>query len=131
MSAATMIWPAVATALMTRAEPRDRGVIRRSVSANHPARNILPTTPLDRPGGPLTHGIAIEQQRDHHRRIVRRTTVPVSPISTIEPGEIKRLDSVQHEPRDMVLIQPIPQARRQQQLQLPITQQKVLSHARK
>ena len=110
-------------------EPRDRGVIRHPVRADHPGRDILPATPLDHPRRPFPARVAVEQKRDHHRRIVRGPPMPIRPISAIELRQIHRLHRVQHEPHDVILTKPIPQARRQQQLLLTITRQKVLSHA--
>jgi hypothetical protein len=68
--------------------------------------------------------------RPHHRRIVRRTTVPISPIGPVERVQIERVDGVQHERRQVTLRQPIPHPRRQQQLLITITTQKVLGHPR-
>ncbi len=57
--------------------------------------------------------------------------MPISAISTIKLGQIYRLNRVQNAPHDMILTHPLRQAGRQQQLLLPITRQKVLSHDRK
>jgi hypothetical protein len=59
------------------AKPRDRRVIRRLVSTDHPRGNVLNAAPLNPPRRPLTDRIAVKQQRHHHRRIMRRPTLPV------------------------------------------------------
>ena len=45
-----------------------------------------------------------------------------------ERGQIELADRVDHEPREVILGQPLAQARRQQQLLLAITRQEVLRH---
>jgi hypothetical protein len=83
---------------------------------------------LDRPRGPLPQGIAVEQQRDHHRRIVCRATMTVGAVSAIELAQIDLADDIKHQPREMIVIKPLPQTRRQQQRLLAITPQEVLRH---
>jgi hypothetical protein len=72
--------------------------------------------------------VRIDQQRDHHRRIVRRTAVPIAAIAAIELVEIHCLDGGDHEPSEVVGRQPLVQARRQQKWLRPITPQEILCH---
>lgn len=58
--------------LVALAKTRDRRVIRALVRRDHPVGDILDTLTLDHPRGTLPHRIGVEQQRDHHPRIVRR-----------------------------------------------------------
>jgi hypothetical protein len=51
--------------------PSDRCVIRRLVGADHPRGDILDAAPLKAPRRALADRIAVEQQRNHHRRVVR------------------------------------------------------------
>jgi len=51
-------------------------------------------------------------------------------IGSQERSHVELADRVDHEPREVVLAQPLTQARRQQQLLLAITRQEVLRHAR-
>jgi hypothetical protein len=113
---------------MAGAETRDRGVVRRLVGADDPGRDVLVATPLDRPRGPHSERIAVEQQRDHHRWIVRRPAVTVGPIGAIERPKIDLADDVDDQPRQVILADPFPQTRRQQQRLLAITPQEVLRH---
>ena len=115
-------------ALVTLAKPRDRGVIGRLIGADHARGDVLDTAPLQPPRRTLPDRVAVKQQRDHHRRIVRRPTMPVDPIGRVEPAQVKRGDGVDHEPREVPLGQPLAQARRQQQLLLAITRDEVLRH---
>ena len=114
--------------LMALAKPRDRRVIRRLVGRDHPHRDILMAAPLDPPRGPLADRVRVDQQRHHHRRVVRRATPAVVAIAGQERRQIHRLDSVQDKPREVILRQPLPQTRRQQQLLLAITRDEVLRH---
>jgi hypothetical protein len=61
----------------------------------------------------------------------RRTTPPILAITRIKRRQIHVPDRVDHEPRQMVLRQPLPQRRRHQQQLLTITLDEVLSHAQK
>ena len=115
-------------ALVALAEPRDRRVIRRLVGADHPRRDVLDAAPLDPPRRALADRVAVEQQRDHHRRIVRRPALPVVAIGRVERAQIKLRDGVDDKPREMPLRQPLAQARRQQQLLIAITREEVLRH---
>jgi hypothetical protein len=115
--------------LVALAEPRDRRVIRPLVSADHPGRHVFDTAALKAPRRALPDRIAVEQQRDHHRRIVCPTTMPVDPVGGVEGRQIELRDGVDHEPREVALREPVAQARRQQQLLIAITRDEVLRHA--
>ena len=114
--------------LVTRQEPRDRRVIRNKVRSDHPIRDVLPAVTLDPTRGPLLRRIRIQNERHHHRRLIRRAPVAVSAIRRIERREIQPLHRVDHEPRQMILRQPLPQRRRHQKRLLTTTFNKVLTH---
>jgi hypothetical protein len=54
--------------------------------------------------------------------------MPVGAIGGKERGQIKLANYVDHKPREVILGQPLAQARRQQQLLLAIARQEVLRH---
>ena len=108
-------------ALVADPEARDRGVIRRLVGGDHPERDVLAAAPLDPPRRALADRVRVHDQRHHHRRIVRRATPAVPPIRSQERGQIELADRVDHKPREVIISQPLTQARRQQQLLLAIT----------
>jgi hypothetical protein len=114
--------------LVPNPEPSNRRVIRHPVGADHPERHILTATSLDRTRRPLTNRVGVQEQRDHHRRLVRRPTPPVIAIVGVEPAQIDRVDRVNHKPSEMVLRQPLAQARRQQQLLITVTRKEVPRH---
>src|SRR5207302_5258705 len=81
--------------------------------------------------GALPLRIGIKHDRDHHRGVVRRMTPSVLAIARVERREVDVPDRVDHEPRQMVLRQPLAQRGRHQQQLLTVTLDEVLSHAQK
>jgi hypothetical protein len=117
--------------LMACAEPGDRGVIWGLICADDPGRDILVAATLDRPRRPLPQGIAVEQQRDHHRRIMGRPPVTIGAIGAVELGKIDLGDDINHQPGEVTVPEPLAQAGRQQERLLSITPQEVLRHDQK
>ena len=115
-------------ALVPDPEARDRRVIGHPVRGDHPKRDVVLAVALDPPRRALPDRVRVQQQRHHHRRLVRRTTPPISAIRGVERSQIDLADGVDDTPRQVVLRQPLAQARRQQQLLLAITRQEVLRH---
>jgi hypothetical protein len=113
---------------VANAKARDGRVVGRLVGGDDAERDVLLAAAFDAARGALADRVGVEQQRDHHRRIMRRPAMPVGAIGRIERPEIHRLDNVEHEPREVILGQPLAQARRQQQLLLAITRDEVLRH---
>jgi hypothetical protein len=77
---------------------------------------------------PVYPGASIQQQRDHHARIVRRTPDTITAIRAVERRQIHLLDRGEHKPRQVILRQPVLQARRHQQHLPAITTDEVLRH---
>jgi hypothetical protein len=115
-------------ALVADTEARDRGVIWHLVGRDHPERDVLAAPSLDPPRRALADRVRIHDQRHHHRRIVRRPAVPIGAIGGKERGQIELGEHLDHKPREVILGQPLAQARRQQQLLLAIARQEVLRH---
>ena len=61
-------------------------------------------------------------------RRMRRAAVAVPTVSGVERRQIHAGDRVEHEPREVILGQPVAQRRRHQQHLIPITRQEVLRH---
>jgi hypothetical protein len=74
--------------LVALAEARDRRVIRPLVGADDPRGDVLDAAPLDPPRRPLAERVAVEQQRDHHRRIVRRPALTIVAVDRVERPQI-------------------------------------------
>jgi hypothetical protein len=117
-------------ALVTLAEPGDRRVIGLAVRRDDPKRDVLRTAALDHPRRALPTRVGVDEQRDHHRRIMRRATMPVRAIVGVKRRQIHRLDRSDHKPREVILRQPLIQTRRQQKRLLAIAPQEVLRHDR-
>src|SRR5213076_857892 len=64
----------------------------------------------------------------HHRRLVRRPAVTISPIRAIERRQIHLTHGIDHEPRQMIPRKPIPHVRRQKKPLLTPTLNEVLRH---
>jgi transposase len=88
------------------------------LAADHARGHVLDTAPLDPSRGPFTERVRVHQQRHHHRRIMRRPSVPVGAIVAVEAGQIQRVYVVDNKPREVIPRQPLAQARRQPQLLL-------------
>ena len=115
---------------MLAAKPVDRHVIRCQVRADHPVHHVLPARTLDPPRGPLTLRIRVQDQRDHHRRLIRRATPPIRAIPRIEHRQIHLPHDIQQTPRQMPLGQPHLQRRRHQERLITVNSNEVLGHAR-
>ena len=117
--------------LVADTEPRDRRVIGCLLCRDHAVGDILHAAPLDPPRGAFAPRIGIDQQRHHHRRLKGRPAPPILAVGAIKRRQIHLLNRPQHEPRQMVLRQPIPWVRRHQERLLTIARQEVHSHAPK
>jgi hypothetical protein len=102
--------------LVPGAEARDRRVIGNLVRRDHTKGDVLAAAPLDPATGALAERIRVQQQRHHHPGLERRPTPTVLPVGVVERAQLDLVDRVEHEPRQMILGQPLAQAWRQQQL---------------
>jgi hypothetical protein len=105
-------------------EARDRRVIGRVVGGDHAKRDIVAAAALDRPR--RAHRGSRRRSTNSatiNRRIMGRATPAVVAIAGVERGQIHLANGVEHEPRQMLLGQPLAQARRQQQLLLAVTRE--------
>ena len=77
---------------------------------------------------PVYPGASVHKQRDHHRRVIRRTTLTVLPIRPIEPAQVHLVDRPQDRPHHMIDRHPLRQIRRHQHRLPPITSNEILWH---
>jgi hypothetical protein len=115
--------------LMALEEPRDRRVIRPLLGGQHPKSDVLLAGALDHARGPDPARVGVEQQRDHHRRVIGRPAAPVDAIGRIERLQIHLGHGVDHKPREMPLGQPVTDVGRQQKRLLAVTTDEVMRHA--
>src|SRR3954451_20491904 len=77
---------------------------------------------------PVYPGASVEQQRDHHRRVIRRPAAPVDPIGRVEHVEVQLRHRVDDKPRQVPRRQPLADVGRHQKRLLAITSDKALAH---
>jgi hypothetical protein len=114
--------------LVAGPEASNRRVVGNLVGRDHPEGDIVATAPLDPTRRTHPDRIRVDEQRDHHLRIVGSGTPAVTAIGRIERPEIQLRNALKHEPGQVVLRQPLAQRRRQQQLLITIARQEVLGH---
>jgi hypothetical protein len=110
------------------AELRDRRVIRNRHRGDQLVGHVLPARPLDPARGPVPARVRVQQQRDHHRRLVGSATLTVRAIRPIERAQIHLIDSPQDRPHHVSVRHPLRQIRRQQHRLPPIASKEVLRH---
>ena len=95
-------------------EPGDRRVIRRQPAADHLECRIGLTVRLDPPAGADPAAIRVEQQRQHHLRLIRRAARTAT-RTTMQGAGVHLPDHVEHEVRQMPLLQPVAHRHRHQE----------------
>ncbi len=107
----------------SRAEIRDRIVVRMRVRSNESKRHRFVRRHLNLARCANTRCVAVEQQRDKHFRMVGRTSA--TRITLAQHAKIKLINKFDDEARKMSLWQPILHARRHQEHRLTIKGAKV------
>jgi hypothetical protein len=103
--------------------------VRCQPPGQHPIRHLLDAAPLDRPGGAQSGAVGIQQQRDQHRRVIRGPAMPVRAVDAAEGLQVKLVDHIDDEPRQVIRGQPIPQVRRQRERLIPIRRDEIEAHS--
>jgi hypothetical protein len=93
-------------------------VIRAQPGGQHAVGNVLGAATFDHAARAHSDAIRIQQQRDHHRRVIGRPAVPVVPIGLVKRDHVQLLDHLDQKPRQVVGGQPVPHIRRHQELSL-------------
>ena len=96
------------------AEPRDRGMVRAVLRAQDAKRDVSDAHPLDLPRGPHSLAVRIDQQPEQHLRVIPRRACPTATPVPLQRAGVKRIDGLQHEPRQMIRRKPLPHVNRQQ-----------------
>jgi hypothetical protein len=104
------------------AETVDRVVIRMGVRRDVAKGDRVIARPFQGPAGERASGIAIEQQRHQHPRVMRLTAA--TGIALLKARQIELLDHVDHEPRQMIFRQPLLHTRWKQKLRIAINRNK-------
>jgi hypothetical protein len=96
-----------------RGPPRDAGETAQSCSdpaaGSRRSRGprIVDARPLNHPRRTPPNGARVEQQPDHHRRIVRRPAVPILAVSRVHRRQVHPRHGVDHKPSKVPLRQPL------------------------
>jgi hypothetical protein len=109
-------------------EPREGRVVRALLGRQHPEGDVFFARALDDARGPDPARVGVEQQRDHHRRVIGRPAAPIDAVGGIKRIEIHLRDRVDDKPRQMPRRQPLTDVRRHQKRLLTITRDKALTH---
>jgi hypothetical protein len=100
--------------LMANPKARDRRVVGDLVGADHPEGDVLAAAALDSARRAFADGVGVGEQRHHHRRIVGGGAVAVGPIGRVEGLEVELGDGLDHEPGEVVVVEPIAEVRREE-----------------
>jgi hypothetical protein len=65
---------------------------------------------------PVYPGASVQQERDHHRRVIRRPATTIAAVVGAERAQVQLLDRAQDAPHEVILRDPIQQRRRHQEL---------------
>jgi hypothetical protein len=83
------------------------------IGADHPVGDVLAAMALDRARRALLGGVGVEQQRDHHGRLIGGAAMAIGAVIGVELAQIHLLNRLDQEPRQVILGQPLTQRRRQ------------------
>jgi hypothetical protein len=103
-------------------------VIRHQVGADHPVGDVLDAGALDPARRTIAARIRVEQQRDHHLRVVGGAAMPIGAVVGVEAGQVHLLDRLEDRPDQVVLGHPLKQRRRHQKRLLTTAFDEVLRH---
>ncbi len=102
-------------------------VVGMGIGGDEPERHRVMRRPLDLAAGKRPRRVAVDQKRQQHRWMMRRRPSPRVPAH--QPAQVQPLDDLHHEPRKVVVRQPVPHRRRQQVGRFPVSIHKT-SHQR-
>ena len=105
---------------------RDRVVVRVTVRRDEANPDIAVRRPLDPTAGEDPVGVAVDQQRQHHSRVILRRARAA--MVHLEGAQIDTLHSLDHEVPKIIRREPVPKIGRKQKRLVPITLDEV-AHA--
>ena len=76
----------------------------------------------------LADRVGVGEQGHHHLRVVGGAAVAVGAVGGVEGLEVELLDRLDHEPGEVVFVEPVAQVRRQQHRLVTVTGEEVLGH---
>ena len=113
---------------MSLAEPRDRRVIRYLVGRDHPEGDVYLAGALDLSGAVNTQAVGVDEQGDHHLRVVGGGATAILAVLRVERPKVHLLDTIQDEPCQVVLFQPVRKRRRHEVQLVTLDGEEVVGH---
>jgi hypothetical protein len=114
---------------MASPEARDHRVVRHVLADDEAVARIAPAQPLDGPARAHAVAVGVDQHRQQHRRRERRLARTAELVRRLEGGEVHQRHRLQDQMHDVVLGQPVPHVRRQQEGLAPFRATEVVGHA--
>ena len=108
----------------------DGAKVRGIAGRQHAKRHVLEQPALDPARREDPDAVGVHQHLRQHDRVIRRVAAFLVLIHRRDGRQIQLIDQVAHEVRQMILRQPVPQARRQQQVLLGHVRAIGLGHRR-
>jgi hypothetical protein len=89
-------------------------VVGNVLCAQNPKRDIGDAHALDLARGWRALAIGVDQQRNEHSRVETRRACPAQATMLLQRGHVEFVDSVEHEPGQVILGKPVTHVDRQQ-----------------
>src|SRR2546421_1118656 len=104
-------------------------VVRLLIARQDPKSYVIISGPLELARRYLAYAVAVDQQFDHHRRMIRRPTPQVALFITAhDRREVQSIHHIADIERQMLSRQPLPQVRRQEQQLTQVIRSKCFAH---
>ena len=111
-----------------RPEAGDSDVVGHHVGADGPEGEVAAARRLDAAGRPHAPAVGVDQQGEHHLGVVGRAAGPVVGVAGVERPQVDHGHDVEDEPHQVVLGQPVGDARGEEEELVPARYLVVISH---
>lgn len=103
---------------MLLAKVADRAKVRLIPGGQDAKRDVFAQPAIDLPRREDANAVGVHQHLGHHHRVIRRLPPLVVLVDKRDRRQVQLIDQVAHEVRQVIIRQPIAEARRQQQILL-------------
>jgi hypothetical protein len=110
-------------------EAGDRGVVGHLVCADNSEGDVLAAAALDPVRRAFTDGVGVGKQGEHHLRVVGGAALAVGAIGGVEGVAVELVDRFDHEPGEVVFVEPLAQVRGHQKGLITVAREEVLGHS--
>ena len=104
---------------MIGTEAGDGDVVGDQLGANGPEGQVAAARRLDAPRRPQAPAVGVEEQGEHHLGVVRGPAGSVVGVAGVEGPQVHHRDDVEDEPHEVLLGQPVGDARWEQEQLVP------------